>query len=106
MEYVVGRAENVLDAQMERLEDETTKFAKYCDEAADSKADFKKAWAKVFLETIGTGELRRVTADFETAEMLRVKERAEGREKSQRQKLDTIRTNMEASRTIMASARV
>ena len=106
MERLLGRAENVLDALFSKLEEETEKFVEYADRAAKARAAYKMAWATVFLKTEGAMDLRRVTADSQTFPQLREKEVAEGLEKSQRQVLESLRTQMDACRTVMASARI
>lgn len=88
------------------LEEETEAFAILISDHAKKEARFKSAWAKEYLAQEGTIKDRESFADYKLADQLFEMKIAEALVKAKREKLVSVRTNLDALRTLAANLRV
>lgn len=87
------------------LEDETEVFETLAQDHAEKEAMFKSAWAKEYLSGKGSIKEREAWADYKLeSEILNVKV-AEALVKSKRERLNSLRTSIDALRTLAANVR-
>ena len=90
---------------VERLEEATLELGRLAEQAAHAEVAAKLGYAKAFLAATGPVASREATATVESAEAALARRLAEGRHHSQRELLATIRTSIDALRTIAANMR-
>lgn len=94
-------------AEISRLLDQATSDLAIADnESVDAKVDYIKEYAYAFMNSTGSMDLRRYTADLETISTLRDKEIGEAKVRAIRERLRTLRDQMEILRTTAAGQRV
>ena len=94
-------------AQVSRLLDQATEeLAAADDNAVDKKVLYVREYARSFLGSTGAMDLRRYSADEETYLALRDKEFAEAKVRAIKERLRTLRDQMEILRTTAAGQRV
>jgi hypothetical protein len=98
--------ESELMRLMEMLEDETEAFEVLATEAAKKEALYKSNWAKEYLSAKGSIKEREAWADYKMDESAYDYKIAEALVKSKREKLLSLRTSIDALRTLNANVRV
>ena len=88
------------------LEDETEAFERLAEDAAKKEATFKAEWAKAYLSAQGSIKDREAWADYQLADQSMQYKIAEGLVKAKREKLNALRTSLDALRTLAANIRV
>lgn len=91
---------------LELLEQETEAFEKIAEDNAKKDSLHKANWAKEYLSGKGSVKEREAWADYKTADMDFDAKIAEGLLKSKREKLLSLRTSIDALRTLNANVRV
>jgi hypothetical protein len=91
---------------MEMLEEETEAFEVLATEAAKKEALHKSNWAKEYLSAKGSIKEREAWADYKMDESSYDYKIAEALVKSKREKLLSLRTSIDALRTLNANVRV
>lgn len=97
--------ENELLRFMDMLEEETEAFEKLCEDAAKKEALYKSNWAKQYLAGKGSIKEREAWADYQMADSSYDWKIADALVKSKREKLSSLRTSMDALRTLSANVR-
>lgn len=98
--------EQRLDLLAQQLEDEVEQFATFAVERAEAEADYKLQYHKAVLRsTEGTVAQKEAVAFGKSAQEFREYKIAEALEKACQQKLMSIRTQIDATRTISANIR-
>jgi tRNA A22 N-methylase len=87
------------------LESETEAFEVLAVDAAKKDAQYKAAWAKEYLSANGSIKERESWADYKMADDHYHMKIAEALLKSKREKLYSLRTSMDALRTLSANVR-
>jgi hypothetical protein len=89
----------------EMLESETEAFETLAMDAAKKDATYKSNWAKEYLSAKGSIKEREAWADYKLAEQIYDHKIAEALLKSKREKLSSLRTSIDALRTLAANVR-
>jgi predicted nucleic acid-binding Zn-ribbon protein len=87
------------------LEDETEAFEKLAEDSAKKEAAYKGEWAKAYLSAQGSIKERESWADYQLADHAMQSKIAEGLLKAKREKLSSLRTSLDALRTLAANVR-
>ena len=87
------------------LETETESFESLATEAAKKEARYKSNWAKEYLSAKGSIKEREAWADYKLADVAYDHKIAEALVKSKREKLSSLRTSIDALRTLAANVR-
>ena len=90
---------------LEMLESETEAFEVLAEEAAKKDALYKSNWAKEYLSAKGSIKEREAWADYKMDEFAYDYKIAESLVKSKREKLLSLRTSIDALRTLNANVR-
>jgi len=88
------------------LEQETEAFEKIAEDNAKKDALLKANWAKEYLSAKGSIKERESWADYKTSEIDYDAKIAEGLLRAKREKLSSLRTSIDALRTLNANVRV
>jgi hypothetical protein len=91
---------------MEMLESETEAFEKLAEDSAKKEALYKSNWAKEYLSAKGSIKEREAWAEYKLADENFDFKIAEALLKSKREKLLSLRTSIDAMRTLNANVRV
>jgi hypothetical protein len=91
---------------MELLENETEAFEVLAVDAAKKEALFKSNWAKEYLAAKGSIKEREAWADYKLSDEIFDFKISEALVKSKREKLTSLRTSIDALRTLNANVRV
>jgi|TARA_Y100000296_G_C4969370_1_gene155069 hypothetical protein len=91
---------------IEELESETEAFEQLAVDAAKQEARYKASWAKEYLSAKGSIKERESWADYKKADEQYDYKIAEALLKSKREKLMSLRTAIDAMRTLNANIRV
>lgn len=98
--------ENRLIRFMDILEEETEAFEELAESAAKKEALYKANWAKEYLSAKGSIKEREAWADYKLADEAFDYKISEALVKSKREKLISVRTAIDALRTLNANVRV
>jgi hypothetical protein len=90
---------------MDALEEETEQFETLAMDLAKKEALYKTNWAKEYLSAKGSIKEREAWADYKMDQQVFEFKCAEALLKSKREKLLSIRTSMDAIRTLNANVR-
>lgn len=90
---------------LELLEKETEAFEKIAEDQAKKDALLKSNWAKEYLSAKGAVKERESWADYKTADMDFDAKISEGLLRAKREKLLSLRTSIDALRTLNANVR-
>jgi hypothetical protein len=90
---------------MDRLEDETEKFETVAMDLAKKEATYKSNWAKEYLSAKGSIKEREAWADYKLDQQNFEYRCAEALVKAKREVLFSIRSSMDAIRTLNANVR-
>ncbi len=90
---------------LNEMEDETEAFEQLAIDAAKKEAKFDAEWAKSYLSASGSIKEREAWADYQIAEMHMEWKIADALLKSKREKLSSVRSAIDALRTINANVR-
>lgn len=90
---------------MQRLWSETERMAELAEASAEAEVRHKAAYARALLGAEGTQAVREAVAVRDTEDALLARRVAEARVLAQRELLATIRAEIDALRTLAASAR-
>lgn len=88
------------------LEAETENFEHLAQEAAQKEAHYKSQWAKAYLTSNGSIKEREAHADWAMTDIAMASKIAEALVKSKREKLSSLKTQIDALRTIAANVRM
>lgn len=91
---------------MDLLEKETESFELLAVDAAKKEALLKGEWAKQYLSAKGSIKEREAWSDYKLADQIMDSKIAEGLVKAKREKLLSLRTSIDALRTLNANVRV
>ena len=91
---------------IESLEEETEAFESLAEDSAKKEALYKSTWAKEYLSAKGSIKERESWADYKMADEQYDFKIAEALVKSKREKLLSLRTSIDAMRTLNANVRV
>ena len=91
---------------IELLENETEAFETLAVDAAKKEALFKSNWAKEYLAAKGSIKEREAWADYKLSDEIFDFKISEALVKSKREKLTSLRTSIDALRTLNANVRV
>lgn len=97
--------ENELIRLIDMLEDETEAFEVLAEDAAKKDALYKANWAKEYLSAKGSIKEREAWADYKLSDESFDSKIAEALVKSKREKLTSLRTSIDALRTLNANVR-
>jgi hypothetical protein len=97
--------ENGLLDLIEELEKETEAFERLAEDAAKKEALYKTNWAKEYLSAKGSIKEREAWADYKLSDEVFDYKIAEGLMKAKREKLLSLRTSIDALRTLNANVR-
>lgn len=100
-----AEVEAELQRLMERLEEATVQMAAFGQEAGEAEVAHKVAFAQAFLRSDGPVATREQLAVVATAEPMLRRRIADAKLQAQRELLNTIRTQIDAVRTIAANIR-
>jgi hypothetical protein len=98
--------ENEILRLLEMLESETEAFEKLAEDFAKKDAFLKSSWAKEYLSAKGSIKERETWADYRLGDPIYDAKMAEGLLKAKREKLLSLRTSIDALRTLNANVRV
>jgi hypothetical protein len=87
------------------LESETEAFEALAEDAAKKEARYKAEWAKAYLSATGSIKEREAWSDYQMEKQALDHKIAEGLLKSKREKLTSLRTSIDALRTLNANVR-
>lgn len=87
------------------LEQETEQFEKLAQQAATAEAAYKSEWSKRYLISDGAVREREAKADVAVADMMYEYKISEGLMKAKREKLLSLRSSIDALRTLNANVR-
>jgi hypothetical protein len=90
---------------LENLEKETESFEVLAVEAAKKEAKYKSNWAKEYLSAKGSIKEREAWADYKLDDMIYDYKIAEALVKTKREALLSLRTSIDAMRTLNANVR-
>lgn len=88
------------------LEVETENFESLAVDAANKDARYKSSWAKEYLSAKGSIKEREAWADYKLEDVLMEHKISEALVKAKREQLHSLRTNIDALRTLAANVRV
>ena len=88
------------------LEAETENFELLAQEAAQKEAHYKSQWAKAYLTSSGSIKEREAHADWAMSDIAMASKIAEALVRSKREKLSSLKTQVDALRTIAANVRM
>ena len=91
---------------IDALEIETEKFEVLAVDAAKKEAEYKSNWAKEYLSAKGSIKEREAWADYKLDQMAFDYKIAEALVKTKRESLLSLRTSIDAMRTLNANVRV
>jgi hypothetical protein len=91
---------------MDMLESETEAFESLAEDLAKKEALYKSNWAKEYLSAKGSIKEREAWADYKLADENFDYKIAEALLKSKREKLLSLRTSIDALRTLNANVRI
>ena len=98
-----------VESEIRRLVDllETTveQFEKLAVDAAEKKATYRAEWAKEYLKATGPVKQREAWTDYKMEDICFENEVAEALVKAKGQRISAIKTQLDALRTLAASAR-
>ena len=97
--------ENGLLALIEDLEEETEVFERLIEDAAKKEALYKTNWAKEYLSAKGSIKEREAWADYKLSDEVFDYKISEALVKAKREKLLSVRTSIDALRTLNANVR-
>jgi hypothetical protein len=97
--------ENELLRLMSMLEEETEAFESLAEDAAKKDALYKANWAKEYLAAKGSIKEREAWADYKLSEESYDFKISEALVRSKREKLTSLRTSIDALRTLNANVR-
>ena len=97
--------EHELMRLIESLESETEAFEQLAEDAAKKEARYKASWAKEYLSAKGSIKERESWADYKMADEQFEYKISEALLKSKREKLLSLRTSIDAMRTLNANVR-
>jgi hypothetical protein len=100
-----GEIEEELMRLLGLLESETENFETLAQRAAETEATHKGMWAKEYLSSTGSIRTREAIADFALSDSLYQYKIAEALVKAKREKLLSLRTSIDALRTLNANVR-
>ena len=87
------------------LEEETERFEDLAIDAAKKEAQHKSNWAKEYLSAKGSIKEREAWADYKMADIAYDYKIAEALVKAKRERLSSLRTSIDALRTLNANVR-
>jgi len=87
------------------LESETEAFEELAEDSAKKEAIYKSNWAKEYLSATGSIKERESWADYKLADHCYEHKIAEALVKAKREKLSSLRTSIDALRTLSANVR-
>jgi hypothetical protein len=87
------------------LEAETEAFEDLAEDSAKKEATYKSTWAKEYLSAKGSIKERESWADYKLADQCYEHKIAEALVKAKREKLNSLRTSIDALRTLAANVR-
>jgi hypothetical protein len=97
--------ENGLLSLIEDLEEETEAFERLIEDAAKKEALYKTNWAKEYLSAKGSIKEREAWADYKLSDEVFDYKISEALVKAKREKLLSVRTSIDALRTLNANVR-
>jgi hypothetical protein len=97
--------ENGLLALIDDLEEETEVFERLIEDAAKKEALYKTNWAKEYLSAKGSIKEREAWADYKLSDEVFDYKISEALVKAKREKLLSVRTSIDALRTLNANVR-
>jgi len=97
--------ENNLLSLIDELEEETEAFEVLSEDSAKKEAMYKSNWAKEYLSAQGSIKERESWADYKMADIQYDFKIAEALMKAKREKLLSLRTSIDAMRTLNANVR-
>ena len=97
--------ENELIRLTDMLENETEIFEDLAQDAAKKEAQHKANWAKEYLSAKGSIKEREAWADYKMADLSYDYKIAEALVKAKRERLSSLRTSIDALRTLNANVR-
>lgn len=98
--------ESELMRLMDLLEEETEAFERLAEDSAKKEALYKADWAKEYLSAKGSIKEREAWADYRLSDQSYDYKISEALVKSKREKLISLRTSIDALRTLNANVRV
>ena len=98
--------ENEIVRLMEMLEEETETFENLAVDCAKKEALYKSNWAKEYLSAKGSIREREAWSDYKLSDESYDYKIAEALVKSKREKLTSLRTSIDALRTLNANVRI
>jgi hypothetical protein len=98
--------ENELLRLMDKLEKETEEFEAISIDASKKEAQYKTNWAKEYLSASGAIKQREAWADYKMEHDFFEYKVAESLVKAKRESLLTLRSSMDAMRTLNANVRI
>lgn len=87
------------------LENETENFEALAQDAAIKEANMKASWAKEYLGAKGSIKEREAWADYKLQDLMMQYKISEALVKSKRERLHSLRTSIDALRTLAANVR-
>jgi hypothetical protein len=87
------------------LEDETETFEMLAQDAAEKEALFKTMWAREYLSAKGSIKEREAWSDYKLEKEIHDTKIAEALVKAKRERLSSLRTSIDALRTLAANVR-
>jgi hypothetical protein len=87
------------------LEIETETFEQLAIDSASKEANYKSAWSKEYLGAKGSIKEREAWADYKLEDLIMQYKISEALVKSKREKLHSLRTSIDALRTLAANVR-
>lgn len=100
-----GQIEEEIMRLLSILETETEEFEVLAQRAAETEATHKGMWAKQYLQANGSIRNREAEADFALSDSLYQFKISEALVKAKREKLLSLRTSVDALRTLNANVR-
>jgi hypothetical protein len=88
------------------LEEETEAFERLAEDSARKDASHKSSWAKEYLSAKGSIKEREAWADYKLADLSYEHKIADALMRAKREKLSSLRTSIDALRTLNANVRV
>lgn len=90
---------------MEMLEEETEAFERLCEDAAKKESIYKSNWAKEYLSAKGSIREREAWSDYKLSDECYDYKISEALLKSKREKLISLRTSIDALRSLNTNVR-
>jgi hypothetical protein len=100
-----GQIEEELMRLLGILESETEEFEVLAQHSAETEASHKGQWAKQYLSSTGSVRSREAEADYAMSDSMYSYKIAEALMKAKREKLLSLRTSIDALRTLNANVR-